>query len=88
MSESRRIAWDLIKGIDWPRALNAGTTLIRELRGDAELEQDVTRMRAAAVRAKSLIEQAGRVAVACGMPCKPPRLCGFCLEDAERKEKP
>lgn len=94
--EARRTAAAFLRRVDWPRVLNGAAVFLRELRGDDDkIDEDTQRIRQAGKKTKQAIEQAGRTASGCGMPCKPPgRLCGFCQEAADvaaaaaKKEEP
>jgi len=82
-AERRAAALRAFRRIDWPRAVNRVSTLVRALRGDPELEADQQRERLRAAKIHDTIEKMGRQAVGCIAPndCDCP-LCTEAREDS------
>jgi len=80
MGEGLKRFTKLAAGVDWPRVLQMGGTLMRELRSDpAEaIQRDATRASEAGRKTIDGFEQIGRHAVGCtgAADCA----CAFCLE--------
>lgn len=71
---------ELARQTDWPRLLQMGGTLMREMRGDGDgaIAADAERASSAGKKTIGVFEQIGRTAVGCRLPgeCS----CPFCEE--------
>jgi hypothetical protein len=69
----------LASQVDWPRVIHRGALLVRELRGDEQIDADSDRVRTSARAARDTMEKMGRASVGCLKPA--PCSCPFCKEE-------